>query len=104
MEFRRGNLLYFVTVAEERQVTRAAHKLHLAQPALSRRQRDANLFERGAQEEGCVQVGRPGELASAQRNGGSAAAPAARARRPPLIETRSRPIMRATATSYRGSP
>jgi DNA-binding transcriptional LysR family regulator len=33
--FSQGQLHYFVTVAEEGQITRAARKLHLAQPALS---------------------------------------------------------------------
>ncbi len=33
--FKRGQLLYFVTVADEGQMTRAARKLHMAQPALS---------------------------------------------------------------------
>lgn len=35
MSFRRGQLLYFVTIAEEGQITRAAARLHVAQPALS---------------------------------------------------------------------
>jgi DNA-binding transcriptional LysR family regulator len=35
MSFRRNHLHYFVTVADEGQITRAAQKLHIAQPALS---------------------------------------------------------------------
>src|SRR5262249_18727811 len=34
--FKRGHLRYFATVADEGQITRAARKLHVTQPALSR--------------------------------------------------------------------
>jgi DNA-binding transcriptional LysR family regulator len=35
MAFKRNQLLYFITIADEGQITRAAAKLHIAQPALS---------------------------------------------------------------------
>jgi DNA-binding transcriptional LysR family regulator len=35
MELRRGHLHYFVTVAEEASITKAAEKLHISQPTLS---------------------------------------------------------------------
>ena len=45
-------LRYFIVIAEERQLTRAAHRLHMAQPPLSRQlslleqELSVNLFER----------------------------------------------------------
>jgi DNA-binding transcriptional LysR family regulator len=36
MQFRRGHLRYFVAIADEGQITRAARKLQVTQPALSR--------------------------------------------------------------------
>lgn len=45
-------LRYFIVIAEERQLTRAAHRLHMAQPPLSRQlslleqELSVKLFER----------------------------------------------------------
>lgn len=58
------HLRYFVGVAEEENVSRAALKLHVSQPALSRQVRDLEaelgfpLFERGAKSVRLTQAGR----------------------------------------------
>ncbi|MES2571640.1 MAG: LysR substrate-binding domain-containing protein [Verrucomicrobiota bacterium] len=62
MELR--HLRYFVAVAEEQNVTRAAARLHLSQPALSRQVRDleehlgVTLLERGAKSIRLTEAGR----------------------------------------------
>src|SRR5512141_582873 len=62
MELR--HLRYFVAVAEEENVSRAALKLHLSQPALSRQVRDLEdelgflLFERSAKSVRLTEAGR----------------------------------------------
>src|SRR5215208_5645266 len=62
MELR--HLRYFVAVAEAENVSRAALKLHVSQPALSRQVRDLEeelgfaLFERGAKSVRLTEAGR----------------------------------------------
>ena len=62
MELR--HLRYFIAVAEEENVSRAALKLHVSQPALSRQIRDLedelgfSLLERGARSMRLTEAGR----------------------------------------------
>src|SRR5687768_3409965 len=62
MELR--HLRYFIAVAEQENVSRAALKLHVSQPALSRQVRDLeeeigfSLFERGAKSMRLTEAGR----------------------------------------------
>jgi len=64
MSLKTDQLRYFVTVAEEGQITRAAKKLYIAQPALSQqvkeleRRLDSPLFDRLGRSIGLTQAGR----------------------------------------------